>query len=237
MTIEMTRDERAESIKWLALTVVVTIAVWSSPWGFVLYPVTLLATWFHEMGHGLAAMLVGADFARLVILPDGSGYAITIGQADMSASASVLISAGGPLGPALAGGVLILASRWRRRSRWALVVLAAALVASLPVVVRGLTPWVVLPLFVAGILAIARFGTTRQRQFALQFLGLQACISTYTNLGYLFSPGGVIGGLSQPSDTEQMAQALWLPYWVWGGLLTLVIAAIIAASFFFAYRR
>ena len=33
--------------------------------------------------------------------------------------------------------------------------------------------------------------------------------------------GGVIGGQLQVSDTEQMARALFLPYWFWGGALTL----------------
>lgn len=237
MTLQMNRDERAESLRWLAATVVITIVIWGTPWGFLLYPFTLLATWFHEMGHGLAAMLVGAEFEQLVIFPGGSGYANILRPVDMGASASAFISAGGPLAPAIAGGLLIAASRWRRASRWALVLLAAVLLVSLLAVVRGTTGWLVLPLISAAILAIARYAPVRPRQFALQFLGLQACISTYTNLGYLFSRGGVMAGRLQPSDTEQMARALWLPYWAWGGLLTLAIAAIVAASLYAAYRR
>ena len=37
-----------------------TVALWQVPYGdTLLYPFTLLATWFHEMGHGLASMLLG----------------------------------------------------------------------------------------------------------------------------------------------------------------------------------
>ena len=42
---------------------------------YLLYPFTILTTWFHEMGHGLAALALGWEFERLVLLSDGSGYA------------------------------------------------------------------------------------------------------------------------------------------------------------------
>ena len=229
--------ERQESLKWLALTIILTIVVWNSPFAVVLYPFTLLATWFHEMGHGIAGMLMGGRFEELLIYRDGSGLAVGSRSADLSRFGSAFISAGGPLGPALAGGALIVASRWRRGSAVALGLLAATLLLSTLLVVRSLTGWIVLPALALAIIAAVRFATLRQRQLLLQVLGLQACISTYTSLGYLFSRGGVVGGRLQASDTEQMARALLLPYWVWGGLLTIAIAAIILASLRYAYRR
>lgn len=237
MTLELDRRERHESLKWLGLIVVITVIVWGTPWGFVLYPFTLLATWFHEMGHGLAGVLVGGEFQQLVILPDGSGYALTAAPMNMSATSRALISASGPLAPAIAGGMLIVASRWRVASRWALVALAGAMLLSTLLVVRGLTGWIMLPGLALLILALAVYAKTRHRQIGLQFLGLQACISTYTNLEYLFSRGGVLEGRLQASDTEQIAQALLLPFWFWGGVLTVIIAGIIAVSLWFAYRR
>lgn len=237
MALQLRSGSRDAHLKALAVIVAVTLLLWHSPFAIVLYPFTLLATWFHEMGHGLAGMLVGAEFLELVILPDGSGYTITQGRVDAGGASSAFISAAGPLGPALAGGTLIVASRWKRASNVALVALAACLVASCLTVVSGVTGWVILPLFALAILALLRFGQMRHRQLALQFLGLQACISTYTNLGYLFSRGGVELGGGALSDTAQMARVLVLPYWFWGGVLTLVIAAIIAGSLWLAYRR
>ncbi len=237
MSRRIRSGSRDDQLGWLGATVLITLFVWHSPLAIVLYPFTLLATWFHEMGHGMFSLLVGARFEQLVILPDGSGYTQTLRPSDMSAFGSAFISAGGPLGPAIAGGLLIIASRWQRSSGIALLSLAAALFASVLMVVSGMTGWIVLPLLGLAILAVLKFGSVRQRQFTLQFLGLQACISTYTNLGYLFSQGGVMIGGANLSDTEQMSQALILPYWFWGGTLTIVIAAIIAGSLWFAYRR
>lgn len=237
MTLQLRERERQDSLRWLGLLTVITIIVWHSPLAIALYPFMLLATWFHEMGHGLAGMLVGARFETLVILPDGSGYTETLRPVDMSRIESAVISAGGPLGPAIAGGALIVASRWRKGSTAALVVLAATLLASTLLVVRGPTGLIAMPLIAFAILALARFAGTARRQIALQFLGLQACISTYVNLGYLFSKGGVLEGGAMLSDTAQMARALLLPYWFWGGALTLAILGIIAASLWLAYRR
>ena len=54
-----------------------SILLWGSPYGgYLLYPFSILATWFHEMGHGLAALAFGFEFQQLVIFPSGSGYAL-----------------------------------------------------------------------------------------------------------------------------------------------------------------
>ncbi len=230
-------EERSESLKWLAIFVAVTLALWHSPLAIVLYPFTLLATWFHEMGHGLAGMAVGAEFVSLVILPDGSGYTMSLPPQDISPLGRAFISAGGPLGPAIAGGGLIIASRWRKGSVAALVLFAAALLLSTVLVVDGLTGWIVLPILAAVLLGFAGFASPRHRQLALKFCGIQGCISTYVSLDYLFSRGGVIAAGAQYSDTEQMARALFLPYWFWGLVLTAMIAGIIAVSLWIAYRR
>lgn len=42
---------------WLMAAALVTVVLWQIPQGdYILYPFTILATWFHEMGHGLAAI-------------------------------------------------------------------------------------------------------------------------------------------------------------------------------------
>ena len=64
---------QAEQVGRLLLAGALVLLLPLIPFGaYVLYPFVILTTWFHEMAHGLAAMLVGWDFQRLVILPDGS---------------------------------------------------------------------------------------------------------------------------------------------------------------------
>lgn len=226
---------------WLLAAAGVTIVIWQLPGGrLVLYPFTILATWFHEMGHGLAAMFTGGSFDRLVLMPDGSGAAHwhvdpgTFGQDGFWARMRYATVAGmGPMGPALAGGALILASRGKSAGRTPLLALSAALLLSMLLWIDGgfgLAVCGFLALLI-GLVALACRDTVRQ--FFVQFLGVQACISCYQQVGYLFTryagPAGV-------SDTETMAQVLFMPFWFWGALLTVATLAVLGLSLWWAYE-
>jgi len=65
---------------------------------------------------------------------------------------------------------------------------------------------------------------------------VQGAISVYQHIGYLFSPGGVVDGQVIRSDTGQIADALLLPYWVWGGVITAAIVAMVWKSLQIAAR-
>jgi hypothetical protein len=215
-----------------------SILLWQTALGgLILYPFTILATWFHEMGHGLAAMVTGRGFERLVIFSDGSGFAESLRPGDGYRTIDALIAASGPLGPAIAGALLIAASRSAAATRHALAVLGAALILSTLIWVRSLAGWLVLPALGAAILALALRGPPSWRDFVIQLLGVQACISVWRQFDYLFSPGGQVGGQLQRSDTGAIADALFLPYWVWGAIISAAILALLWWSFTRAFRR
>lgn len=227
-----------QEITLLIMLGFISILLWHSPYGgYLLYPFSILATWFHEMGHGLAAMAFGHEFERLVIFPNGSGYALHLAQGDPSRISQAMIAAAGLLGPTVAGCLLILASRTQRATKAALVLLGAALLGSTLIWVRSTTGWMVLPLLGGASLLLAFYGKEAHRRFAVQFLGVQGCISIYRDFGYLFSRGGYMEGRLQMSDTEHIAQALFLPYWVWGTLITAVIMAMVFYALKIAHQR
>lgn len=220
-----TRQQRAGLLVVIGL---VSLFLWQTSIGSVLlYPFTILATWFHEMGHGLTAMLTGAQFERLLIYPDGSGQALSRIPVDQSRLALALIAAGGPLGPPLAGAGFILASRTEKASRTALAILAGALLLSCLIWVRSAVGWAVLVPIGAGLVWLAWKGPREWARLAIQVLGVQAAISTWQNLGYLFSRGGVVGGFAHRSDTQAIADVLVLPYWFWGGAISVAIALML----------
>ena len=215
-----------------------SIISWQTSLGsLILYPFTILATWFHEMGHGLVAMLIGRGFERLQIFADGSGVATSLRPADGYGVTDALIAAGGPLGPAIAGALLIIASRSPVATRNALAVLGVALILSTLIWVRSLTGWLVLPALGVAIAALAWRGSLPWQRFGIQLLGVQACISVWRQVDYLFSPGGQVGGQVQRSDTGAIADVLLLPYWVWGATISVAILALLWLSFRLAFRR
>ena len=55
-------------LTWLVAAAIVTAIMWQIPIGnYILYPFSILATWFHEMGHGLMALMLGGQFQKLEI--------------------------------------------------------------------------------------------------------------------------------------------------------------------------
>ena len=229
------RKERVALLLGIALA---SVLLWQTALGgLLLYPFTILATWFHEMGHGLAAMLAGRGFERLLIFADGSGVALSLRPADGYRLTDALVAASGPLGPAIAGALLIVASRSPAATRYALAALGAALILSTLIWVRSPTGWLVLPALGAAILALALRGSPPSQRFAIQLLGVQAAISAWQQFDYLFSPGGHVGGELQRSDTGAIADVLLLPYWLWGATLSAAILALLWWSLRLAFRR
>ncbi|TRW16729.1 M50 family metallopeptidase [Glacieibacterium frigidum] len=230
--VDQDRRHRAFLLLGIGFALVV---LWQTTLGsFILYPLTILATWFHEMGHGIAAMATGSSFERLLIFPNGSGVAQLMTPNNESRFQIAVVAASGPMGPAVAGALLIIASR--NRARQALSVLGATLILSTLIWVRSWTGWIVLPGLGLAILALAYRGTPSQQRLGTQILGVQACISAWKQFGYLFTAGGSIGGQMHRSDTGAIADALLLPYWLWGTLISLGIAALMFWSLKVALR-
>jgi hypothetical protein len=233
--VSQSRTRQRQNIGLLLGAAIATVVIWQLPFGHLaLYPFTILSTWFHEMGHGLTALLLGGQFQQLELFANGSGVATHSGLVWGGRLGQALVAAGGPLGPAVAGSGLILAGQGRQRSRWALMALGGALLLSL-IWVRTLFGWIAVMAWSATILAIAYSGSAWLTSFAVPFLGVQACISTYNQLNYLFTRQAVMGGQLILSDSGQMAQYLLLPYWFWGGLLGLLSLGLLLGSLAIAY--
>ena len=222
---------QAEQVGRLVLAGFLVIALPSLPLGnYLVYPFMILTTWFHEMGHGLAALSMGQEFDRLLIFANGSGVAESRVATDLSPFASAMIAAGGPLGPVVMGSALILASAREKFWRPALWITSIAIFASVIVYVRSAVGYAVLPLVAAGIALIAWKASPGIARFSLQFLGLLGAMSMLRDFDYLFTEEAVIGGQRMLSDTGQIEAALLLPHWFWAGLIILVSAVMVGAS-------
>ena len=226
---------QAEQVGRLIMAGVLVVFLPNLPFGqYILYPLTILTTWFHEMGHGLTGMLLGYDFERLIIYASGSGVAESSYLGRPSALANAAVSAGGPLAPSVIGSLLILASSRERFWRPALAMLAGVIVLSVLIWVRSLVGVIVLPLVAATLAAIAWKAKSSLARFTLQFLGLLAALSMFRDWDYLFSQSAVIGGQPMLSDTGAIEQALWLPYWMWAIAIIVLSGLMVGASLKYA---
>ena len=200
-----------------------------------LYPLTLLATFAHEMGHGLAALMVGADFDRLFLHADGSGLAEWRGEVGRLARAAV--AAGGLLGPSVAGVALLLLAGSTRRSRLLLWAFAAGLAFCVAMWVRNPFGIAFLLATAAALAAAGRWLGDSGAAFLLHLLAALLCLSWFRDLDYMFSAQVVIAGVARPSDSAVIAQALWLPFWFWGALVAALSLALLLSGLWIVGRR
>jgi hypothetical protein len=217
----------AAAIAWLLEHVV--------PFGrLVLYPFTLLATWVHETGHGLAALATGGQFLRLVIFADASGFAeARVG----SPAASAIMSLGGLWAPPLVGALLLGVARGPRRARVALATLAALMLLTLALWVRSPAGFVVVPAC-ALLLGWAAWSWAPDRRLLLaQFVAITLALDTVGRLvGYALSSSATVGGHEQKSDVAMIADAVGGHYLAWGVLVITVALALLAAGLWMAWR-
>lgn len=231
----VTPGSQGEQVGRLIIAVVIVLFLPALPLGnYLIYPFVILTTWFHEMGHGLTALLLGQHFDSLLIFPNGSGVAQSRVDPDTSRFVLAAIAAGGPLAPVFAGTGLIVASTHERLWRPVLWGLAAAIVLSVAIYVRSTVGLLVLPLVAAlfGLIAWrAKDGFVR---FSLQFLGVLAAMSMLADFNYLFTEEAVIGGQRMLSDTGQIEVSLFLPHWIWASILLAIGAVAVLASLKYA---
>lgn len=227
-----------EQVGRLILAAVLVLFIPALPFGnFLIWPFVILTTWFHEMGHGLTALLTGNAFDELVIYANGSGYASSRTALSSGGLDRALIALGGPLGPSVVGAMLILASSARKYWKPALLALAAVLALSSVIWVRSVVGLVVLPSIAVLLAAIALRGSAGWQLFVLQFLGVLAAMSMFNDLDYLFSEVAVIGGQAMLSDTGAIEAELLLPHWVWAVGIVALSGLMIGASLRYALNH
>lgn len=211
----------------LMLSIATIAVIWRLPYGqMALYPFTLLATYAHEMGHGLTALLVGAEFDQIALYANGSGIAHWHGSSGKLALA--LVAAGGLLGPTMAGVILLFLSRSPRHARVLLAMIAALVLLSLVLWARN--PFAIGFLLATSILFAlgARRLPDLAASFVLHFTAALLCLAWYRDLDYMFSAHAVVNGATHPSDSALIEQALMLPYWFWGGLIAAASLSLLA---------
>ena len=220
---------------WAAVAVSLVLAL--VPQGrMLLYPFALLSTWAHEMGHGLSALLTGGTFDHLVLYPNLGGTAFSRTPVG-SYLAPVLVSAGGLVGPAVAGGLTIVFGARPRLARWVLFLFAGMLLASLAVWVRNPFGMAAVAALGLGYAVLARYGGETLKLGVAQLTGIQLCLGSVSTFDYMFTRDFVRDGQVQISDTQAIAERLFLPYWFWGGTIALASLLILAGAFWFAWVR
>ncbi|MEM7583830.1 MAG: M50 family metallopeptidase [Acidobacteriota bacterium] len=216
--------ERARLV--LLVSVTLTVALYVVPYGqYLAYPLMLLSTLAHEMGHGIAALLVGGSFHRFQMWPDGSGVAVWSGSVGPIGHA--VVAAGGLVGPAVAAAVGFAVGRTVRGARGALIGVSVILLLALLLVVRNPFGLIFVSVVLAGCVLAVRKASGEVAQLVLIFLAVQLALSVFSRGDYLFTPVAQTSAGTMPSDVGQIAEALFFPYWFWGAICGAISVAVL----------
>lgn len=227
---------RQQLVLCFVAAIVVTVLLPQVTWGrYVLLPLTFLGTWAHEMGHGLTSVLCGGEFEKLVIYQNLGGTAFTRSPS----WARPLVSAGGLLGPAIAGGFMVWLGARERVAPKLLAAFALALWLSLALFVRNLVGVAGVATLALLLSALARWGPMLVRVFTAQLIGIQLCLASLGTFDYMFTKQFERGGKLINSDTQDIAEAvpLFLPYWFYGAGIAALSLLILALAFYVAWVR
>lgn len=197
-------------------------------------PLLWLSTLVHELGHGVAAVLVGGEFLKFQMWWDGSGVATHRGH--YGAFSRAFISMGGLLGPPFAAAVGLWLGGKRERAKGALVGFGAILLICLAWVVRGAFGVGFTAAVAVVLIALGLKGSAKVAQAVILFLSSQLALATFSRADYLFTPTARTGAGEFPSDVGQIAENLWLPYWFWGGLCAVLSVALLALGLYLFQR-
>ena len=230
----------------LALALLGSLLLWNLPFGGVLlYPFKLLATWMHELSHGVAMLASGAGFDHILIYRDTSGLAYA--TTSVGSVGTAVIAAAGYMGTPVWGAVLLVATHDGRTARRALLVLAALLLGTALFVVAptklegGFGPWAT-GLIGAAVFVCALVLPPRLRLFGAHFLAAQACCNALLDIRVLMRPSQVVGGqVAGGSDAHNMALATfgtteawavwtWAIAWLVWSLAVLFVAVRVSGS-------
>jgi hypothetical protein len=220
----------------LILSILITVALYVLPWGHTIgYPLVLLSTIAHEVGHGIAALMMGGEFRSLQVFADASGVAHHAGNHGPLASA--FISAGGLVGPSIVAAGLFGVGRYERLARPTLGMIGVFLLMLDLLVVRNTFGFLFIGAVGVVALGLASRASKGMAQVAVVFVATQLALSVYSRSDYLFTDVAQTGAGPMPSDVAHMADALFLPYWFWGGACGLFSMAVLGLGLLWFLRR
>lgn len=226
---------RSQLLAAFGVAIVGSIGLGMFSWGgYIVYPFRLFATWAHEMGHGVGALITGNSFIELELYRNLGGQALVGGADGVS---QVIVSSLGLIGPAIVGAVVMVAGSRVRTAPYVLSALAAAVALSAVIWIRNTFGFFAMLAIAAGLAVLARFGTPLVRVLVAQLLAVQMALSSWSSRDYLFIKGFERNGDFLDSDTQNIADEWFLPYWFWGGLLGIASLVVLVWAFWIAWLR
>jgi hypothetical protein len=191
----------------------VIFALWSTP---VVLPFKLLVVFFHELSHGLAALLTGGEIVSLSVNFQQGGLAITQG------GSRFLILSAGYLGSLAIGAGLLLAALRSQADRAILGAIGVGMLGVLVLYIRDIPTALICGATGGALLAAARYLTRPACDLILRVIGLSSLIYVPYDIF-----DDTLRRAHLRSDARMLAEEFGGTTMLWGAAWLAIAAAVI----------
>jgi len=182
-------------------------------------PFNWLESYFHEISHGIAALISGGSIIRIQLFTNGAGLCTTQG------GSRFLVSFSGYAGAIIWGVMIFYIAKLHQR--------VAQIFASLIIILLAITVllWArdVLTLFICAVLIVLfvlslKVSNLQRVQWLLQLAGMMVLLNSLYSPFYLLD-GRSLGDGASLADLTMVPEFIWVFIWSAMGLATLYFLA------------
>ena len=174
---------------------------------FISIPFKWLESYFHEISHGLTALITGGSIIQIQLFPNGAGLCTTRG------GSAFFISLMGYGGAILWGSLIFsLASMHRKAAHIFSILLVVLLVSSVLLWVRDLLTAFIVLVLLALVLVQLKFSSQKYLQKLLQLTGLLVLLNSLLSPLYLLD-GQARGDGAALADITYIPEIIWVAIW------------------------
>ncbi len=198
--------------------VVVVCLLWDTR---LVYPLKILVVFFHELSHGLAAIVTGGSIDHIELVPQQGGVCYTIG------GNRFVVASAGYLGSLLWGGLILLLASKTEFSKYIAILLGLMIVTIGLLFLRPYWSFGFAFTMTIGI-ALAVVGKAYSKDVSaviLRVIGLTSCLYAPLDI-----KSDVLDRPGLQSDAVAIAELTHIPSVVWG--LIWIGIAVVASGFF-----
>ena len=200
----MSRKTDIKEFAYLSVLMLGVVFIWDTDW---LYPLKILTVFFHEISHGLGAIITGGSIKEIHLSPAQGGTCWTAGGWRF-----VVLPAGYLGSMAFGGAILVGASRTTHDRQimrgLGCILLLVSLLYVRPFIGFGFGFGILTAL---GMLVLATYAPNRVNDFALKVIGLTSCLYSVLDI-----KSDLIDRDIPESDASRFAELFGGSSFMWG---------------------
>lgn len=182
---------------------------------FVSIPFKWFESYFHEISHGLSAILTGGSIVQIELFPNGAGLCTSLG------GNRFIISFMGYAGAIFWGALLYISAHTHQRLAQVFSYgVMALLVLTLVLWVRDLLTLFILCILFAVLFLQRKFKQRSHLQSGIKVLGLMVLLNSVQSPLYLFD-GRSLGDGASLAKLTYIPETIWIAVWCIMGLYTI----------------